>query len=193
MRTPFTRRAALAGVLPALAAVSLPVSAASLPTAAAAALAGHPDAELFACGPRWRPVRARHQAAITVTDNAHDAYYAIALPEPIEPAYPDGDRLGDEFVARIRALPPSPQWSAYKAAKAEWNAEMERLREKCRVPEADAAQEEAADAEIEVLDQIADIPATTIEGLRFKAWICQVTDGYPEVMASIVDDLLAMG
>ena len=132
MKQLLSRRAALAGVLPAFAAASLPVSAARLPTAAAAALAGHPDAELFAMRSALEAVRARHQAAITVTDNAHDAFYAIALPEPIEPAYPDGDRLADEFVARIHALPTSPQWSAYKAAKAEWSAEMERLREKMR-------------------------------------------------------------
>jgi hypothetical protein len=72
----------------------------------------------------------------------------------------------------------------------------ERLRADCGLKAAERSQIEADDVVIALRDRIVSTPATTLAGLIFKARYA--ADHYPseyepEVMISIVDDLLALG
>jgi hypothetical protein len=72
----------------------------------------------------------------------------------------------------------------------------ERLRADCGLKAAERSQIEADDVVIALRDRIVSTPATTLAGLIFKARYA--ADRYPseyepEVMISIVDDLLALG
>jgi hypothetical protein len=90
---------------------------------------------------------------------------------------------------------PSPERIAYGAAVKEHEQLCERLKLECGVHDAELAQSEAQDAVADLRYKVIEIPATTLAGLIFKARYA--ADHYPgeyepEVMVSIVDDLLAL-
>jgi len=69
------------------------------------------------------------------------------------------------------------------------------LREQCGLAEADDEEEETSDKGAAIRDQIAGTRATTLVGFIFKAkYAAEHCRGDPDldVMASIVDDLLAL-
>ena len=96
------------------------------------------------------------------------------------------------------ALALSPEHNrAEKAAIALLQAQPGRDREEIKrevgLDVAEAHWEAALDVNSEVIQQIVDTPARTIEGLIFKARICERESLHPDLAESIVADLVAMG
>jgi len=91
----------------------------------------------------------------------------------------------------------------HKVAMEQWEAECKRLRGECKrlrgecgLTAANAEQNAAVDAILDVRDKVEAIPATTLAGLIFKAKFAAAHfGGEPDefVTASIVDDLITLG
>jgi hypothetical protein len=172
---------------------------ATVPAAGAIASVGHPDAALFALQADIEAADRLQSAAFDVRNACERACLAV-LPPP--PPKPEGAKFTDEewfgtFVKKMTELnsSPSPLGAAYDAAIEAWVQEKERLDDEAGLT---AAEERVAEAQREgddIRDQIVATRATTLAGLKFKAKYA--VDHYPgefdqDVMASIVDDLLAM-
>ena len=193
-----TRRAALrmfAGA-PALAILPATGSAHAL---AATASPVHPDAALFAMQPAIDAADRELEAALDALKPAEEAYFEK---EPDMPAKPSGpvftteeQRALDGFVALTVRKTRLAEWVTYEQAVADHEREVERLKAECGVTAANALEEAAHDATGRAARALIDTPAKTLAGLIFKARYAAThySDEYDEeVMASIVDDLLAI-
>ena len=192
-----SRRAALglfAG-LSALVATPVIARAATSPTISAE------DAELFALAEPIAAADAALEAVNEVHSAAEDVFFAAKLANPTEPPSPDLPE--EDWLKALRKKTaedaergPSPERAAYEAAVKEHEESCERLRADCGLEAAEQSQSEADDVVIALRDRIVSTPAITLPGLIFKARYA--ADHYPseyepEVMISIVDDLLALG
>jgi hypothetical protein len=177
MRNPLTRRAALTGAIPAAAAITLPATAAT----AAMAAASHADAVLLAIGPKLEAMLAEWEAALHDQSIAKEAFFAE---KPDQPKYPEIENaVGPlEYVAAF---------ADYELAHRAWEVEISRLASKHKFDETAERAGDLGDVFHAALDELAEMAATTIAGLKFKArWIEHQDDD--EVSASIARDLLAM-
>jgi hypothetical protein len=196
--SPLGRRALLRifGAAPALA--ILPAGSALALASAASPV--HPDAALFAMQSAIDAADRELEAAFGACNPAEKAYFAKRPDRPVMPGAdfsPEERQAVDAMAAvmRKREGAPSPAWAAYYAAAEDHELETERLKAECGV----TAAEEVRDAAHETISQLQadliDTPAKTLAGLIFKARyaVTHYSDDYDEdVMASIVEDLLAM-
>ncbi len=196
MSAPLSRRAALAGALAAIPTLG----GATLSAGPSLASPANPDAELFALQGAIAAADKQLVAALDVSAVADSAFIRGLPPRPV---YPEGfvrdeawQKRVDEIVARFQARGPSPEEANHDAAMERWEAECERLRDECGETAASEAEEAAHDEIIDLRNEIIQIQATTLTGLVFKAKYAAAhySDDYdPDVMVSIVDDLLALG
>jgi hypothetical protein len=84
--------------------------------------------------------------------------------------------------------------SEHLDAKKQWRARKEVAKANCHFNEMEAAWNAAVEEISRILEQVADIPATTWAGLKIKARIRRHKDAASDtaVAESIVDDVLAM-
>jgi hypothetical protein len=94
-------------------------------------------------------------------------------------------------VMRARKTP-SPAWAAYEQAVQGYERETERLEAECRVTAARGLEDAAHETISQVQADLVDTPAKTLAGLIFKARYAATHYSDEEMIASIVDDLLAM-
>jgi hypothetical protein len=90
---------------------------------------------------------------------------------------------------------PWPEWDAYEQAVTAREEEIARIKVESGEAAAEERSTETLQAAVAIRDQIAAIRATTLAGLVFKArYAAEHYRDEPdeEVMASILDDLLAM-
>ena len=109
----------------------------------------------------------------------------LALREPYERTFAGIRAAGPAFTRAEEAI-----FDALRMNPPRDRAEVER---EVGFDVAEAEYESAVDANTEVLDQIAETPALTLEGLLFKACVCARADYYPDLADAIIDDLVAMG
>jgi hypothetical protein len=178
-----TRRAALRlfGAAPALA----------LPAAALA------DADLLALQPAIDAAEAEHTAALDALAAAEKVYRDIAPPAP--PALPgpcftaEEQQALDVLAGKMRAKSsPVPEWLAYERAVLAHEKAVERLKTEAGLTAAHELEDAAHEADSQVRERLIATRATTLAGLFFKARYAERNDYHEDVMASIVDDLLAM-
>jgi hypothetical protein len=177
----------------------LVAGSAMLAVPAAAALASHPDAELFAL-----------QGLIDLADREYDETFdAVAVADtkmfarPTKPAAPETDQLSKEAIAEfakrmaeIQALGPTPEQVAYDEAVRQWEQEDARAEIESGRDAAREAQRAKNSVVMALKERIVETRATTLAGLIFKAkYAVAHYRGEPdqEVMDSIVDDLLVAG
>ncbi len=122
--------------------------------------------------------------AIALAAGAHLDAALLALREPyertlagIEVVSPAHTRAEDAFFAARQAQPHLDECALRKATGLE---------------RAERIYNAAVDANTDIICQVAETPARTIEGLFFKARVAEQEDYNPDVAASIVDDLNAM-
>ncbi len=195
MSASLSRRAALAG---ALAAVPT-LAGASLVPGPSQASPAHPDADLFALKDAIAFADKEFAAALDVSAAADTAFERGRPPRPVYPEVVRDEawHIRVEVIgARFPARAPSPQEEAHAAAMLRFEAECERLRDECGEAAASEAEDAAHDGVVSLRDEIVQIQATTVAGLVFKAKYAAAhyADEYdPDIMVSIVDDLLALG
>jgi hypothetical protein len=178
MNGPLSRRSALAGALPALAALTIPAAAAmSFLTRAAS-----PDAALFAMEPKLQALYSAWDAALHDQSVAERAYFDE---KPEEPKYPGRGAGGGGPLGLVDAV------AEYETAHGIWTAEVLALKKKHDI----AALEQRADAlgrEFMVaFGEVADLKATTIAGLKFKARWAEY-ENEDEMRDSLIRDILAL-
>ena len=96
-------------------------------------------------------------------------------------------------AGRERGRP--PELVAYEQAIQDYEREVERQKAECGVTAADELEDVVHETISQVRADLVDTPARTLAGVIFKArcaGACYRTEYDEEVMASIVDDLLAM-
>jgi hypothetical protein len=146
------------------------VPALALPAVAHAATSPTDDAELFALQPEIEAADREARLAIEAQEALSEAYEA--------------------------ARPPRPETDPHGPARRAWLKEVSRISDECGMT---AAEERASEAfhRVNVMSaRLVSIQATTLAGLIFKAKFAaaHLPDQWdPDVMASIVEDLLAMG
>jgi hypothetical protein len=191
-----TRRAALGALagLPALA----------LPSVAHAATSPTDDAELFALQPEIEAADREARLAIDAQEALSETYKAARPPRPVPPSPEEATvaSLGEkgmelitrfrESLAQAKRRPPDP----HELAELAWREECGRLSDECGMTAAEERASEAFRRVNAMSARLASIQATTPAGLIFKARFAaaHLPDEWdPDVMASIVEDLLAMG
>ena len=176
MSSPLSRRSALAGALPALAALTIPAAAAMSSLASSAS----PDAALLAKAPGLEALLAEWKAALHDHSVAERAYFDE---RPVNPVFD---------IERHISMPPEEQlahqrqWSVRVAAH---KAEIARLRLKYDVDELDRRANRIGDEAMNRLAEVSEHRATTIEGLKFKARMAKHDE---DVTASVIEDILAL-
>jgi hypothetical protein len=198
MSAPMNRRAALGAFagLPALA--ILPAAGSTLALVSVTSPV-HPDAALFAMQSAIDAADRELQAAFDALNPVEDAYFDKA---PDRPAQPEATMFSaeeqqalDAFAAKMRTHKPSPAWTAYEQAFQDYEEEVERIKAECGVTAAEENRDSVQETVSQLQADLIDTPAKTLAGLIFKARYAAThnPDEYDEeVMASIVDDLLAM-
>ena len=183
---PIDRRAALSGL------VALGAAFAAPHIAKAADL----DADLFAL---QGPIEAADRELDDVIDALGIAEDAERRSVPEKPTAPAMDRESREAIddfgrrmAAIRACGPSAEQAAHEDALRQWEANKARARAESGLDAAHEAEAKALDAVMALQARVAETPARTLAGLIFKARYAAERDHDPVVMASIVDDLLAL-
>jgi hypothetical protein len=185
-----TRRSILTGAATVAAATALAVPA----------LAGHPDAEIFALAAQVRAAAKRSAIAQKPFTAAEEFVIAWKQdnPRPVEPVVRDCavDDLPDGGVRILFAMGADQQAASreYSAAMSKWMVDLKDWDNRRIAAEAECRLEELETAWSDVINEIGDlcaevidIPATTIEGLKCKASLHE----HDEAMAdSIVADLL---
>jgi hypothetical protein len=185
-----TRRSILTGAATVAAATGLAVPA----------LAGHPDAEIFALAAQVRAAAKRSAIAQKPFTAAEEFVIAWKQdnPRPVEPVVRDCavDDLPDGGVRILFAMGADQQAASreYSAAMSKWMVDLKDWDNRRIAAEAECRLEELETAWSDVINEIGDlcaevidIPATTIEGLKCKASLHE----HDEAMAdSIVADLL---
>lgn len=179
-------------VLPAMASSALPASSSPV----------HPDAALFAMQSTIEAADRELDAAFDACNPAEDAYFDKQPDRPEEPSGPvfsaEEQLALDEFAAKVRARGKRgrpPEWVAYDHAVEAYEQEKERLQAECGVTAAHEMRDAAQETVSQLQADLVDTPATTLAGLIFKARYAAThnSDEWDiEVMASIVEDLLAM-
>ena len=123
--------------------------------------------------------------AVEQIGHAHPDAALLALRDPYDRTYAGIKTAGpihgraEDAVTALRRLHPNrdladlEKAAGFDVADARWNA--------------------AVDANSDVIDQITEIQARTLEGLIFKARVAKVDSFNLELAASIIDDLVAMG
>ncbi|MFZ0205754.1 MAG: hypothetical protein WAL59_06495 [Roseiarcus sp.] len=198
MSETMNRRAAL-GALASVPALAILPAASALALAPAASPV-HPDAALFAMQAAIAAADRQLEAALDALNPAEEAYFAK---EPDRPVTPGADFSSEEqqavdamaAVMRKRNGAPSPAWAAYYQAVQDREREVERLQAECGVTAAQEREDAAHEAINSVRDDLIDVQATTLAGLIFTARYAATHDSDEwdeDVMASIVEDLLAM-
>jgi hypothetical protein len=154
------------------------------------------DAELIALAPAIEAADRALDAAIDVVTLAEGNAKPL-IPE--KPANPPMDAASREAIeafgkrmAEIRPRGPSVEEADHEAALLKWEADTARVRAECGVDDAEAAEGEALDVVMELQARVAETPARTLASLIFKARYAAERDNDPDVMASIVADLLAL-
>ncbi len=180
------RRAALGAI----------ASAGAMFAAPFAAKAADLDAELFAL---LEPIEAADRALDATIDALGIAEIEKKRHAPEKPAEPAMDSASREAIdafgrrmAEIRSRGPSAEQAAYDEELRQWECAMARARAECSLDAAHAAEAAALSTFMELQARVAETPARTLAGLIFKARYAAANDHDPEVMISIVDDLLAM-
>jgi hypothetical protein len=186
-----TRRSILTGAATVAAASALAIPA----------LAGHPDAEIFALADQIRAASKRSAAVMKPFTRAEETMIAWkqSNPRPVEPVMrgyevedlPNGGIsfafMGVDHQAASREY--SDAMAKWMFDLKEWSESASAARLECRFKELETAW---SDAVAEISDLCGDvmlIPATTIEGLKCKASLHE----HDEAMAdSIVADLLGL-
>ena len=125
------------------------------------------------------------QQGLPTFGDTHPDAELLALREPFERTY---------VAAQAVSPAHSRAEDAYYAAK-DAHPDLDRaVLEKMTGLDVAAARWEAAlDINSEVIRQIVNTPARTLDGLIFKAKICDREDTHPDLAESIVADLVAMG
>ena len=131
------------------------------------------------------------------------AVVAASLPTLASGAHPDAALLAlrepyERTLASVEAVSPAQTIAedAYYAAQAAYpGLDRDTLEKISGLDVAEANWQAALDLNTEVIAQIIDTPAWTIEGVIFKAKICEREGMYPDpdLAESIVADLVAMG
>lgn len=127
-----------------------------------------PDVALFALESRIKRAMEAHEAAIDAMDHAESAMIAWRKHNP-----PPGHHTG----------------AGYEEMQ-DWRRRKQAAERNCRYRELEDAQSAACDREAEVLRELGEMPARTLDGLRFKA---RYADRLVDVARFIVADLQAMG
>jgi hypothetical protein len=189
-----SRRAAL-GALASVPALAILPAAGSALALASTASPLHPDAALFAMQSAIDAADRELEAALDTLEAADDAYSAK---EPERPEAPEAEFSAEERQAidalrAAAARTPSPAFAAYEQAFADYERETERLKAECGVTAANELELAALAATGRAAQALVDTPARTLAGLIFKARYAAKRDYDEDLMASIVDDLLAEG
>ena len=129
------------------------------------------------------------------------AVVAATLPALTAGAHPDAELLAlrepyERTLAGMDAVSPAhsrAEEAASAAMRAQPDRDRDEVEEEVGLDVAAELWEAAVDANSEVLDQIAEKPAFTLEGLLFKARVCARADYHPDLANAIIDDLVAMG
>jgi hypothetical protein len=181
------------------AALGLFASASALAVLPAATMAAGSDAELFALTPQITLTDEAEREAGAVCDALEDVFFSAIPPEPTPPKFDISD---EEWFKALQAKTASDknkaapkEQTAYQAAIKEHEQRRDRLRVDCGLEAAEQKQNDTQDAVMSLRDRIAEIPATTLAGLIFKArYAASHYEGEydADVMTSIVDDLLAL-
>jgi hypothetical protein len=74
----------------------------------------------------------------------------------------------------------------------EWCAREQLAKNECGYDVKQAGFNKLLEEEEALYDEVAEIPARTMDGLRCKARLAKASDDFPELMQSIVDDVLAL-
>ena len=154
------------------------------------------DADLFAL---QGPIEAADRELDGVLDALRIAEDNARRNVSEKPAAPEMDRESreaiDEFgrrMAEIRARGQSAEQTAHEDALRQWEADKARVRAESGLDAAHEAEAKALDAVIALQARVAGTPARTLAGLIFKARYAAERDHEPDVMESIVGDLLRM-
>ena len=186
MTTPIDRRAALGAF----------AAAGAMFAAPHAAKAASHDADLFALQGQIEAADRGLDAAIDALGIVEGKEKALFPVKPTAPAIDSASRQAiEEFgrrMAEIRAQGLSAEQAAHEDALRQWEKDMARARAECGLDAAHAAEAAASAAVMELQARVIYTPARTLASLIFKAKYAADKDHDPDVMISIVDDLLAM-
>jgi hypothetical protein len=187
-----TRRSILTGAATVAAAATL----------AAPALAGHPDAEIFALADQIRAAAKRSAVALKPFTAAEEFMIAwkASNPRPAEPVvrdcvvddHPDGGfrvlfAMGADQQAASREY--SDAMAKWMIDLKEWSERASVARLECRLAELETAWNDSLSEIDELCNDVMAITAATVEGLKCKASLCEHND---EIAHSIVADLLEL-
>jgi len=186
MTKPLNRRHALSGL----------AAAGTMLIAPHAAKAANLDAELLAL---HGPIETAERKLNGVFDALRIAEGNARCSAPKKPADLEMDRESRETIddfgrrmAEIRARGQSAEQTAHEDALRQWEADKARVRAESGLDAAHEAEAKALDAVIALQARVAGTPARTLAGLIFKARYAAERDHEPDVMESIVGDLLRM-
>jgi hypothetical protein len=138
------------------------------------------DAELLGLGPKLEEIYAAFNAALHEHSVAQRAYFDRRRPRPVFDREAHINLRGEDQLKNSR------RWSAALRAH---EAEDRRLRDETRVDDLELASNHLSDDFTNALASVAELKATTIAGLKFKARWAEHDD---EVTDSLIRDLIEL-
>jgi hypothetical protein len=177
-----TRRSAINTMVGAAGLSVIPVAA----SAAALVLSAHPDAALFALEQKLAAVERHIEIVFKPFTRVEDVMieWRKANPWPAQREATSGI-IGSPKVFEVSAM-------EHKKAIQRWRVRARAAERKCRFREVEAEYNDAVDEAADLYDEIAEVRATTFDGLKCKARVADRADALNCVANSIVSDLLAM-
>jgi hypothetical protein len=160
------------------------------------------DDALLALAPAIAVADRQFEAALDKVAAAETMLRAKEKPKPVEPKLADPrfkemKSAVEKWSREQEARRNHPRLVAYRQAVRLWEKRLALLKRQSGLAAAELARDKASDKTIDLQAEVAAFRATTLRGLIFKA--TYAAEHYPDlggydvdVMASIVDDLLAM-
>ena len=164
-----------------------------------AARAADPDAELLALQPEIDDAENEFAAALKPVSDAQERFYKIRdklrSEGPTPPADPEWEQILASFAAQMaeyRKRAPRPEDLAYEEARKSLQSAEFEARLESGLAYAEQLEDEKSVFVSEIKDRMLAMSASTLAGLIFKAKYASERDYDPDVMASIIDDLVSM-